>query len=271
MPLTKRVIPCIDVDIDDDGEAAVYTGVNFEELEYTGDPVEMAKAYNEAGADEFVFLDITASAEGRETMLDTVRQVADEVFIPLTVGGGIRTRADIKETLRAGADKVSINTAAIQNPELIEAGARAFGNQCIVISVDARRRFDESGEQYVTVDGESCWFECTIKGGREGTGVDVVEWAGEAERRGAGELFVNSIDADGTKEGYDLPLLQAVCDTVSTPVIASSGCGEPRHAYEAFAEAGADAALAASIFHFGEYSIQETKAYLDERGVPVRL
>jgi cyclase len=271
MPLTKRVIPCIDVDIDDDGEAAVYTGVNFEELEYTGDPVEMAKAYNEAGADEFVFLDITASAEGRETMLDTVRRVADEVFIPLTVGGGIRTRADIKETLRAGADKVSINTAAIQNPELIEAGARAFGNQCIVISVDARRRFDESGEQYVTVDGESCWFECTIKGGREGTGVDVVEWAGEAERRGAGELFVNSIDADGTKEGYDLPLLQAVCDTVSTPVIASSGCGEPRHAYEAFAEAGADAALAASIFHFGEYSIQETKAYLDERGVPVRL
>ena len=271
MPLTKRIIPCIDVDIDDDGEAAVYTGVNFEELEYTGDPVEMAKAYNEAGADEFVFLDITASAEGRETMLDTVRQVADEVFIPLTVGGGIRTRADIKETLRAGADKVSINTAAIQNPELIEAGARAFGNQCIVISVDARRRFDESGEQYVTVDGESCWFECTIKGGREGTGVDVVEWAGEAERRGAGELFVNSIDADGTKEGYDLPLLQAVCDTVSTPVIASSGCGEPRHAYEAFAEAGADAALAASIFHFGEYSIQETKAYLDERGVPVRL
>ena len=271
MPLTKRVIPCIDVDIDDNGEAAVYTGVNFEELEYTGDPVEMAKAYNEAGADEFVFLDITASAEGRETMLDTVRQVADEVFIPLTVGGGIRTRADIKETLRAGADKVSINTAAIQNPELIEAGARAFGNQCIVISVDARRRFDESGEQYVTVDGESCWFECTIKGGREGTGVDVVEWAGEAERRGAGELFVNSIDADGTKEGYDLPLLQAVCDTVSTPVIASSGCGEPRHAYEAFAEAGADAALAASIFHFGEYSIQETKAYLDERGVPVRL
>jgi cyclase len=271
MPLTKRVIPCIDVDIDDDGEAAVYTGVNFEELEYTGDPVEMAKAYNEAGADEFVFLDITASAEGRETMLDTVRQVADEVFIPLTVGGGIRTRADIKETLRAGADKVSINTAAIQNPELIEEGARAFGNQCIVISVDARRRFDESGEQYVTVDGESCWFECTIKGGREGTGVDVVEWAGEAERRGAGELFVNSIDADGTKEGYDLPLLQAVCDTVSTPVIASSGCGEPRHAYEAFAEAGADAALAASIFHFGEYSIQETKAYLDERGVPVRL
>ena len=271
MPLTKRVIPCIDVDIDDDGEAAVYTGVNFEELEYTGDPVEMAKAYNEAGADEFVFLDITASAEGRETMLDTVRQVADEVFIPLTVGGGIRTRADIKETLRAGADKVSINTAAIQNPELIEEGARAFGNQCIVISVDARRRFDESGEQYVTVDGESCWFECTIKGGREGTGVDVVEWAGEAERRGAGELFVNSIDADGTKEGYDLPLLQAVCDTVSTPVIASSGCGEPRHAYEAFAEAGADAALAASIFHFGEYSIPETKAYLDERGVPVRL
>jgi cyclase len=271
MVLTKRIIPCIDVDLDDDGEAAVYTGVNFEDLEYTGDPVEMAKRYNEAGADEFVFLDITASAEGRETMLDTVSAVADEVFIPLTVGGGIRTRGDIKETLRAGADKVSINTGALNDPDLVNDGAAAFGSQCIVISVDARRRFDDEGEYYAEADGESCWFECTVKGGREGTGVDAVDWATRAEGRGAGEIFVNSIDADGTKDGYDVPLLAAICDAVSTPVIASSGCGGPEHAYEVFTEADADAALAASIFHFGEYSIREVKAYLDERGIPVRL
>jgi cyclase len=269
--LTKRIIPCIDVDLDEDGEPAVYTGVNFEDLQYTGDPVEMAKAYNRAGADEFVFLDITASAEGRTTMLDTVSRVADEVFIPLTVGGGIRTREDIKETLRAGADKVSINTAGLQNPDLVNEGARAFGSQCIVISVDARRRYDEQGEYYAEVDGESCWFECTIKGGREGTDIDVVEWAREAESRGAGELFVNSIDADGTKDGYDIPLTTAVCDNVSTPVIASSGCGGPEDMYEVFTEAGADAGLAASIFHFDEYSIRDVKEYLDERGVPVRL
>jgi cyclase len=269
--LTKRVIPCIDVDLDEDGNAAVYTGVNFENLRYTGDPVEMAKLYNEAGADEFVFLDITASADGRETMLGVVEDVADEVFIPLTVGGGIRTRDDIKETLRAGADKVSINTGALQRPELITEGAEAFGSQCIVISVDAKRRFDEQGEHYAQVDGESCWFECTVKGGREGTGVDVIEWATEAESRGAGELFVNSIDADGTEEGYDIPLTKGVCDAVSTPVIASSGCGGPEDAYEVFTDAGADAALAASIFHFDEYSIREVKQYLDERGVPVRL
>jgi cyclase len=271
MALTKRIIPCIDVDVNEAGEAAVYTGVNFEDLEYTGDPVEMAKEYNEAGADEFVFLDITASAEGRETMLDTVSSVADEVFIPLTVGGGIRTPEDIKETLRAGADKVSINTAAIERPELITEGARAFGSQCIVISVDSKRRFDEEGEHYAEVDGESCWFECTVKGGREGTGIDVIEWAREAESRGAGELFVNSIDTDGTKEGYDIPVTRGVCEAVSTPVIASSGCGGPEHMREAFEDAGADAALAASIFHFGEHSIEECKEYLAERGLPIRF
>ena len=249
----------------------MYTGVNFEDLQYTGDPVELARKYNESGADEFVFLDITASAEGRETMLDTVSAVADEIFIPLTVGGGIRTREDIKETLRAGADKVSINTGALERPELIGEGARAFGSQCIVISVDARRRFDERGEYYAQVDGESCWFECTVKGGREGTGVDVVEWAGEAAARGAGELFVNSIDADGTKDGYDIPLTKAVCDEVRTPVIASSGAGGPEHMHEVFEDAGADAALAASIFHFEEYTIREVKEYLDERDLPIRL
>lgn len=269
--LTKRIIPCVDVDMDEDGNAAVYTGTHFQDLKYTGDPVEMAKRYNEAGADEFVFLDITASSEGRETMLGVVEDIADEVFIPLTVGGGIRTRDDIKETLRAGADKVSINTAALDRPELITDGAEAFGSQCIVISVDARRRYDDEGEHYAQVDGESCWFECTVKGGREGTGVDVVEWAQEAESRGAGELFVNSIDADGTEDGYDIPLTKSVCDAVSTPVIASSGCGEPKHAYEAFTDAGADAALAASMFHFDKHSIREVKEYLDERGIPVRL
>ncbi|MFW6458721.1 MAG: imidazole glycerol phosphate synthase subunit HisF [Halodesulfurarchaeum sp.] len=270
MVLTKRVIPCIDVDLDDNGEAAVFTGVNFEELAYTGDPVEMARKYNEAGADEFVFLDITASAEGRETMLDVVKRVADEVFIPLTVGGGIRTEADIRETLRAGADKVSINTGAIERPALIEEGARAFGNQCILLSVDARRRFDEAGEHYVEIDGESVWFEATVHGGRTGTDIDVLEWVREAEQRGAGEMFINSIDMDGTKEGYDLPLMKAVTEAVSTPVIASSGCGSPEHMRAVF-EAGADAALAASIFHFEEYSIEETKTYLDDHGIPVRL
>ncbi|MFB6095610.1 MAG: imidazole glycerol phosphate synthase subunit HisF [Halodesulfurarchaeum sp.] len=269
MTVTKRVIPCIDVDLDEDGNPAVYTGVHFEDLAYTGDPVEMAKRYNEAGADEFVFLDITASVEGRETMLEVVERVADEVFIPLTVGGGIRTVEDIKETLRAGADKVSINTGAIERPELITEGANAFGNQCILLSVDARRRFDGEGEHYVDIDGESAWFEATVRGGREGTGIDVIEWVAEAEERGAGEMFVNSIDRDGTKEGYDLPLMKAVAETVSTPLIASSGCGSPEHMKEAF-EVGADAALAASIFHFGEYSIQETKDYLEKYGVNVR-
>jgi cyclase len=271
MTLTKRVIPCIDVDIDENGEPAVYTGVNFENLAYTGDPVEMAKRYNEAGADEFVFLDITASAEGRETMLDTVSAVADEVFIPLTVGGGIRTTDDIKETLRAGADKVSINSGAIAEPSLINDGAAAFGSQCIVISIDARRRYDEQGEHYERVNGESCWFEATVKGGREGTGMDAVAWAEEAEERGAGELFINSIDKDGTKEGYDVPLTAAISDSVSTPIIASSGCGSPADMYEVFTEAGADAGLAASIFHFDEYSISDVKEYLAERGLPVRL
>ncbi|MFB6093789.1 MAG: imidazole glycerol phosphate synthase subunit HisF [Halanaeroarchaeum sp.] len=269
MGLTNRVVPCIDVDIDDDGSAAVYTGVQFEDLAYTGDPVEMARAYNESGADELVFLDITASAEGRETMLDVVERVADEVFIPLTVGGGIRSVEDIKETLRAGADKVSINTAAIDRPALITEGAKAFGSQCIVVAVDAKRRHDDRGTNYVDVNGESVWFEAMVAGGREGTGIDVLEWVEEAEKRGAGEIFVNSIDRDGTKEGYDLALMEAVADRVSLPIIASSGAGSPEHMREAYA-AGADAALAASIFHFGEYTIEETKAALADAGVPIR-
>lgn len=268
--LTKRVIPCIDVDLDADGNPAVYTGVHFEDLAYTGDPVEMAKRYNAAGADEFVFLDITASAEGRATMLEAVSEVADEVFIPLTVGGGIRSTDDIKQTLRAGADKVSITTGAIERPALIEEGAAAFGSQCIVISVDARRRFDETGEHYVQLSGESAWFEATIRGGREGTGIDVLSWVQEAERRGAGELFINSIDRDGTQDGFDIPLTAAVTEVTSTPVIASSGCGGPEDMLEVFTEADADAALAASMFHFEQHSISETKQYLATAGLPIR-
>ena len=271
MTLTKRIIPCIDVDLDPQGDAVVYTGVNFENLRYTGNPVDLARKYNNAGADEFVFLDITASSDSRRTMLDAVSSVADELSIPLTVGGGIRTREDVKNTLRAGADKVSINTAALLNPSLITESAMAFGNQCVVISIDARRRFDESGEYYVAVDGESCWFECTTKGGRNGTELDAISWVQKAETLGAGEIFVNSIDSDGTKDGYDLPLTKLICDSVSTPVIASSGCGSPQHMYDVFTKAGADAALAASIFHFDEYTIQETKQYLHKNGIPIRL
>ncbi|ERG99294.1 MAG: Imidazoleglycerol-phosphate synthase [Haloquadratum sp. J07HQX50] len=204
-------------------------------------------------------------------MLETVRTVAEEIFIPLTVGGGIRSKANIKQTLRAGADKVSINTAALENPNLINEGAKTFGSQCIVISIDARRQYDEQGEYYHTIDGESCWFECTMKGGREGTQTDAIEWAQTAESRGAGELFVNSIDTDGTKDGYDIELTSTICEAVSTPVIASSGCGGPEDMYEVFEKADADAGLAASIFHFDEYSIEETKQYLNDRGVQVRI
>ncbi|MFW5948717.1 MAG: imidazole glycerol phosphate synthase subunit HisF [Halolamina sp.] len=260
------MIPCMDIDA-----GRIVKGVRFESIRDAGDPVEAARRYDAAGADELTFLDITASSDERDTLVDVVERVAAEVFIPLTVGGGIRTTADIKEALRAGADKVSINSGAIADPDLIDRGAEAFGSQCIVISLDARRRHDEGGEHYERVNGESCWFECTVKGGREGTGIDAVQWAEEAAGRGAGELFVNSIDADGTQDGYDIPLTSAVCDAVSTPVIASSGCGSPADMYEVFTEADADAGLAASIFHYEEYTIEEVKQYLAERGVPVRI
>lgn len=263
------MIPCIDVDRGDDGEPAVYTGTHFTDLEYSGNPTELARHYSDAGADELVFLDITASSDGRETMLDVVRRVADEVFIPLTVGGGIRTRDDVRETLRAGADKVSINTAALERPALVGEAAEAFGTQCVVVSVDAKRRTDDRGDHYVDVDGQSVWFECMVRGGRERTGVDALEWVTDAADHGAGELFLNSIDKDGTRTGYDLPLIEAVCDRVPTPVIASSGCGSPQHMVEAF-EVGADAALAASIFHQGDYTIEAVKTYLADHGLPIR-
>lgn len=270
--LAKRVIPCLDVTLDDDGEPDVVKGEQFEELRYAGDPVELAEKYDEMGADELVFLDITASAHGRETMLDVVRSTADEVFIPLTVGGGISSTEDIRETLRAGADKTTMNTGAVENPELVERAAEMFGAQCTVIAIDARRNYDlEGGENVYDVDGEDAWFEVVIYGGREPTGIDAVEWAREVEERGAGEILLTSMAGDGTKDGYDLPLTKAVSEAVSIPVIASGGAGNPGHMQEVFDETEASAALAASIFHFDEFTVDEVKKYLKEKGTPVRL
>jgi len=269
--LAKRIIPCLDVTLDNEGNADVVKGEQFEELRYAGDPVELAKKYNEQGADELVFLDITASSEGRETMLDVVRRTADEVFIPLTVGGGISSVEDIRETLRAGADKTSMNTAAVEDPSLVDRAARMFGSQCVVVAIDARRNYDDEGENYFEIDGREGWFEAVIYGGREPTGVDAVSWAQEVEERGAGEILLTSMHGDGTKDGYDLPLTRAVSENVSIPVIASGGAGNPSHIAEAFESTEASAALAASIFHFDEYTVEETKHELDESGVRVRL
>ena len=251
--LAKRIIPCLDVT-----NGRVVKGVNFVELRDAGDPVETARMYSRQGADEITFLDITATHEGRETMADVVHRVACEVFVPLTVGGGIRKTDDVRFMLQAGADKVSMNTAAIHRPELISEGAMQFGSQCIVLAIDARRN-DRGG-----------WTVYT-HGGRRATELDAVEWAKEGVRRGAGEVLLTSMDCDGTKNGYDLKLTRAVSDAVGVPVIASGGVGTLEHLYEGFVEGHADAVLAASIFHFGEYSIQESKQYLHERGVTVRL
>ncbi|MBQ6386574.1 MAG: imidazole glycerol phosphate synthase subunit HisF [Lachnospiraceae bacterium] len=252
--LTKRIIPCLDVNA-----GRVVKGVNFVNLTDAGDPVEIAKAYNEAGADELVFLDITASSDQRNTVVDLVRRVAEQVFIPFTVGGGIRSVEDIRAILREGADKVSVNSAAVSNPELIREGALKFGNQCIVVAIDAKRRADGDG------------WTVYVKGGREDTGMDAVSWAKEAVSLGAGEILLTSMDADGTKAGYDLALTRAISDAVGVPVIASGGAGSPGDFYAALTEGGADAALAASLFHYKELEIREVKEYLSGRGVPVRL
>jgi cyclase len=250
--LAKRIIPCLDVK-----EGRVVKGVNFVNLVDAGDPVENAKVYDEQGADELVFLDITASYEKRKIMIDVVRRTAEQVFMPLTVGGGIRTVEDIRELLNAGADKVSINTAAVKNPELITEGAKLFGSQCIVVAIDAKRVGDR--------------WEVFIHGGRTPTGIDAVEWAKEVVDRGAGEILLTSMDRDGTKEGYDIELTRAIAEAVSVPVIASGGAGKKEHFYEGLVEGKADAVLAASVFHFREISIPELKTYLKEKGVPVRL
>lgn len=250
--LAKRIIPCLDV-----LDGRVVKGINFVDLRDAGDPVEQAQIYDREGADELVFLDITASHENRGTMLDMVRRVADSIFIPFCVGGGIRTIEDIRSTLLAGADKVSINSAAVRNPDLISEGAWAFGSQCIVVAIDPK-----------WVDGH---WEVFINGGRVATGLDAVEWAQTVEKRGAGEILLTSMDRDGTKAGYDLALTRTIADAVSIPVIASGGAGSPADFYDALTEGKADAALAASLFHFNELRIQTLKTYLFERGVNVRM
>ncbi len=251
--LAKRIIPCLDI-----ADGRVVKGVRFVELRDAGDPVDQARAYEEQGADELTFLDITASHEDRDTIVDVVRAVAREVFMPLTVGGGVREAADIRTLLQAGADKVSINTAALDNPEIINETSAQFGSQCVVLAIDARRNNDGPG-----------WTVYT-HGGRRPTEKDAVEWAREGVQRGAGEILLTSMDRDGTKDGYDLELTRAVSEAVSAPVIASGGAGELRHLYEAVTEGKADAVLAASIFHFGEFTINEAKLYLKDRGVEVR-
>ena len=251
---TKRIIPCLDVN-----NGRVVKGVNFVNLIDAGDPVEIAKAYDKAGADELVFLDITASSDSRDTVVDMVRRVAEQVFIPFTVGGGIRTVDDFKKILREGADKVSVNSAAIMNPNLINEAADKFGSQCVVLAIDAKRRSDNSG------------WNIYKNGGRVDMGIDAVEWAVEAVKRGAGEILLTSMDADGTKAGYDLELTKAISENVNVPVIASGGAGSKRDFLDALTVGKADAALAASLFHFKELEINDVKKYLRENGVSVRL
>lgn len=254
--LAKRVIPCLDVD-----RGRVVKGTNFVNLRDAGDPVAVAARYETEGADELVFLDITASHEGRDIMLEVVRRTAEQVFMPLTVGGGIRSLEDIRQLLLAGCDKVSINSAAVRDPEFVRAAALRFGSQCIVVNIDPKR---------VQRDGREFW-EVHINGGRIGTGLEAVDWARQVEQLGAGEIVLTSMDADGTKDGYDLEMTAAVSESVSIPVVASGGAGRPEHLAEAVTIGKADAALAASIFHFGEYTIQETKRIMAHYGVPVRL
>ncbi len=251
---TKRIIPCLDVK-----DGRVVKGINFVDLKDAGDPVEVAKAYDKAGADEVVFLDITASADQRNTVADMVRRVAENVFIPFSVGGGIRTVEDFKAILREGADKISVNSAAIDNPKLISDAAEKFGSQCVVVAIDAKRRDDGSG------------WNIYKHGGRIDVGLDAIEWAQKAEKLGAGEILLTSMDCDGTKAGYDIALTKAISDAVSIPVIASGGAGEKEHFYEALTAGGADAALAASLFHYKELEIMELKKYLFEKGVSVRM
>ena len=251
--LTKRIIPCLDVK-----DGRVVKGTNFVGLQDAGDPVELASRYDEERADELVFLDITASVEERRSMLDVIARTAGKVFMPLTVGGGIRSAEDVRNCLLAGADKVSVNTAAVKNPQLIADGAKLFGNQCIVLAVDARKTGDRRWEVY-------------INGGRTPTGLDVLEWVKKGVALGAGEILLTSMDADGTKDGYDNALTRAVADAVSVPVIASGGAGKLEHFYEVLTDGGADAVLAASVFHYGTFTVKAVKEYLRQRGVEVRL
>jgi len=254
----------------------VVKGVKFVNLKIEGDPVKLASYYEEEGADELVFLDITASYDRRGTMLDVVKKTADMISIPFTVGGGIRNIRDVRSVLSSGADKVSINTSAVRNPQLVKLAAETFGSQCIVVAIDAKRRYvdpSEGVEDRIVLETPEgpCWFECSYYGGRRFTGLDAVKWALEVEERGAGEILLTSMDRDGTKDGYDIALTRAISDKVNIPIIASGGVGNLHHLYEGLVDGGASAVLAASIFHFREYTVQEAKEYLRERGVPVRL
>ena len=250
--LAKRIIPCLDV-----RDGRVVKGVNFVNIRDAGDPVELARFYSDQGADEIVFLDITATSDGRATVADVVERTAEQVFVPLTVGGGIRTLEDFRQLLRAGADKISVNSAAVKDPGLISRAAERFGSQCVVLAIDARRRPEGS-------------YEVVVAGGRTTTGLDAVEWARRGEALGAGEILLTSMDADGTKAGFDLEMTRAVTQAVSIPVIASGGCGSLEHFAQVFAETDCDAALAASLFHFGELTVPQVKEYLRKRKIPVR-
>ncbi|MCW8902410.1 MULTISPECIES: imidazole glycerol phosphate synthase subunit HisF [Sedimenticola] len=255
--LAKRIIPCLDVDA-----GRVVKGVKFVDIRDAGDPVEVARRYNSEGADEITFLDITASSDDRETIVHVVEQVASEVFIPLTVGGGIRTTEDVRRMLNAGADKVAINTAAVFNPEFVKEATSRFGSQCIVVAIDAKR---------TSAEGEPAKWEIFTHGGRKPTGLDAIEWARKMVEYGAGEILLTSMDRDGTKIGFDLELTRAISDAVTVPVIASGGVGNLQHLVDGVAQGGADAVLAASIFHFAEYSIEEAKRFMADQGVEVRL
>lgn len=254
--LAKRILPCLDVKA-----GRVVKGINFVDLKDAGDPVELAKVYNDAGADELVFLDITATHEDRNIILDVVCRTAEQVFIPLTVGGGIQSVEDITKLLRAGADKISINSAAVRNPDLINQGSDRFGKQCIVVAIDARKRQDSNNPGW----------DVYVRGGRENTGLDAIAWAKEVTARGAGELLITSMDADGTQAGYDLELTRTIAEQVPIPVIASGGAGNCQHIYEAFSEGKAEAALLASLLHYGQLSVKEIKTYLQTKEVPIRL
>ncbi len=257
MSLAKRIIPCLDCE-----NGRVVKGVKFVDIRDAGDPVEVSKRYCDQGADEITFLDITASHEGRQTTIDTVSAIAGQVFIPLTVGGGIRTLQDIRDMLNAGADKVAINTSAVKNPDFVREAAEKFGSQCIVVAIDAKK---------VSEEGETDKWEIFTHGGRNPTGLDAVEWAKKMVTNGAGEILLTSMDRDGTKDGFDLPLNRAISDAVTVPVIASGGVGNLQHLVDGITQGHADAVLAASIFHFGEYSIPQAKAFMAEKGVEVRV
>ncbi|MEM4142786.1 MAG: imidazole glycerol phosphate synthase subunit HisF [Candidatus Bathyarchaeia archaeon] len=266
MPLAKRIIPCLDVE-----QGKVVKGINFVNLKRAGDPVELAKRYSDEGADELVFLDITASAEKRDILRGVVEGVAKAINIPFTVGGGIRSVADARLILCSGADKVSVNTAAVENPRLIRELAEVFGRQCVVVAIDAKRRREQSADKITVETSEGAvWFEVYTYGGRKPTGIDAVEWALRAERLGAGEFLVTSMDRDGTEDGYDIELTRTISERVNVPVIASGGAGKPEHFLQIFTDGKADAALAASVFHYNKYPVPVVKAFLRKQGVNVR-